>query len=65
MYTVPAQDGTILMQSAMDFRYSPETELSLLNSGHVLKLNGKRITKKEVQERAESNQRHGPHRARP
>lgn len=65
MYTVHAQDGTILMQSAMDFRYSPETELSLLNSGHVLKLNGKRITKKEVQERAESNQRHGPHRARP
>lgn len=65
MYTVHAQDGTILMQSVMDFRYSPETELSLLNSGHVLKLNGKRITKKEVQERAESNQRHGPHRARP
>lgn len=65
MYTVHAQDGTILMQSAMDFRYPPETELSLLNSGHVLKLNGKRITKKEVQERAESNQRHGPHRARP
>lgn len=65
MYTVHAQDGTILMQSAMDFRYSPETELSLLNSGHVLKLDGKRITKKEVQERAESNQRHGPHRARP
>lgn len=65
MYTVHAQDGTIMMQSAMDFRYSPETELSLLSSGHVLKLNGKRITKKEVQERAESNQRHGPHRARP
>lgn len=65
MYTVHAQDSTILMQSAMDFRYSPETELSLINSGHVLKLNGKRITKKEVQERAESNQRHGPHRARP
>lgn len=65
MYTVHAQDGTILMQSAMDFRYSPETELSLINSGHVLKLNWKRITKKEVQERAESNQRHGPHRARP
>lgn len=40
MYTVHAQDGTILMQSAMDFRYPPETELSLLNSGHVLKLDG-------------------------
>lgn len=62
MYAVHAQDGTILMQFAMDFRYSPETELSLLNSCHVLKLNGKRITKKEVQERAESNQRHGPFR---
>ena len=48
------------MQSAMDFRYPPETELSLLNSGHVLKLNGKRITKKEVQQRVELNQRHGP-----
>lgn len=53
MYSVHGQDGTILMQSAMDFRYPPETELSLLNSGHVLKLNRKRITKKEVQQRAE------------
>lgn len=62
MYSVHGQDGTILMQSAMDFRYPPETELSLLNSGHVLKLNGKRITKKEVQQRAESDQRSRPHR---
>ena len=60
MYSVHGHDGTILMQSAMDFRYPPETELSLLNSGHVLKLNGKRITKKEVQQRAELDQRHGP-----
>lgn len=60
MYSVHGQDGTILMQSAMDFRYPPETELSLLNSGHVLKLNGKRITKKEVQQRAELDQRYGP-----
>ena len=62
MYAVHRQDGTILMQSVMDFRYPPETELSLLSSGYVLKLNGKRITKKEVQQRAESNQRHGTHR---
>ncbi len=60
MYSVHGQDGTILMQSAMDFRYPPEMELSLLNSGHVLKLNGKRITKKEVQQRVELDQRHGP-----
>lgn len=62
MYSVHGQDGTILMQSAMDFRYPPETELSLLNSGHVLKLDGKRITKKEVQQRVELDQRHGPSR---
>lgn len=60
MYTVHGQDGTILMQPAMDFRYPPETELSLLNSGHVLKLNWKRITKKEVQQRVELDQHHGP-----
>lgn len=60
MYPVHAQDGAIMMQSAMDFRYPPETELSLLNSGHVIKLNGKRITKKEVQQRVELDQRHGP-----
>lgn len=59
MYSVHGHDGTILMQSAMDFRYPPETELSLLNSGHVLKLDGKRITKKEVQQRVELDQRHG------
>lgn len=62
MYTVHAQDGAILMQSAMDFRYPPETELSLLNSGHVIKLNGKRITKKEVMQNAECNLHHGKNR---
>lgn len=41
MYTVHGQDGTLLMQSAMDFRYDAKTELSLLNSGHTIRLNGK------------------------
>ena len=62
MYTVHGQDGTLLMQSAMDFRYDAKTEFALLNSGHVLKLDGKRITKKEVQQRVELDQRHGPFR---
>lgn len=60
MYTVHGQDGTLLMQSAMDFRYDAKTELSLLNSGHTIRLNGKRITKKEVMQRVELDQRHGP-----
>lgn len=60
MYTVHGQDGTLLMQSAMDFRYDAKTELALLNSGHTIRLNGKRITKKEVQQRVELDQRHGP-----
>ena len=48
MYTVHGQNGELLMQSAMDFRYDAKTELSLLNSGHIIRLDGKRITKKEV-----------------
>lgn len=59
MYTVHGQDGTILMQSAMDFRYDAKTELALLNSGHTIRLNGKRISKKEVMQNAECNQHHG------
>lgn len=62
MYSVHGQDGTILMQSAMDFRYPPETELALLNSGHTIRLNGKRITKKEVMQNAECNLHHGKNR---
>ena len=62
MYTVHGQDGTLLMQSAMDLRYDAETELSLLNSGHTIRMNGKRITKKEVMQNAERNLHHGKNR---
>lgn len=59
MYTVHGQDGTLLMQSVSDLRYDAGTELSLLNSGHTIRLNGKRITKKEAMQNAECNLHHG------
>lgn len=59
MYTVHGHDGTLLMQSARNLRYDAETELSLLNSGHTIRLDGKRITKKEVMQNAECNLHHG------
>ena len=59
MYTVYGRNGTLLMQSAMDLRYDAETELSLLSSGHTIRLNGKRVTKKEVMQNAECNLHHG------
>lgn len=47
-YKVYDQSGRLVMQATEGCRYDRETEKSLLESGHTIRLNGKRITKKEV-----------------
>lgn len=54
-YKVYDQSGRLVLQAAESCRYDRETERSLLESGHTIRLNGKRITKKEVSQRAENN----------
>lgn len=53
MYTVCGHSGEILMQSESDCRYCPEIEMDLLSAGYIIRLDGKRLTKKEVAQRAE------------
>lgn len=53
MYTVHGHSGEILMQSESGCRYRPEIEMDLLSAGYIIRLDGKRLTKKEVAQRAE------------
>lgn len=47
-YKVWDRFGTLVLQATADCRYTKETELALLEAGHTIKLNGKKITKKDV-----------------
>ena len=48
MYTVTAPSGIVMMHSESDFRYPPDIELQMISAGFVIRLNGKKLTKKEV-----------------
>lgn len=47
-YKVYDRDGVLKMSAPENCRYPKETELSILNAGYTIKLNGKKITKKEL-----------------
>lgn len=47
-YQVFSSDGVGLMEAPESCRYPRRTELSLLEAGYIIRLNGKRITKAEV-----------------
>lgn len=49
-YKVYDRDGKLVMSAPEELRYPREIELSILNAGYTIKLNGKRITKKETRE---------------
>lgn len=51
-YKVFDRNGKALVQAAECRRPGKDEELALLKNGCTIKLHGKRITKKEVQERA-------------
>lgn len=47
-YKIYDRNGKLVMSAHESCRYPPRTELSLIDAGHTIKLNGKRITKKEL-----------------
>ena len=47
-YKVYDREGRLVMQAPETCRYDNETERSLLESGYKIRLNGRLITKKEV-----------------
>lgn len=47
-YKVYDRDGRLVMQAPEICRYDKNTERSLLESGHKIRLNGRIITKKEL-----------------
>lgn len=47
-FQVSAPDGRVLLQAAENCIYQKDTLLGLLSAGYILKLNGKKITKKEI-----------------
>lgn len=49
-YRVYNRDGKAVLAAPESCRYPKETERSLLEAGYIIKLNGRRITKKEVKE---------------
>lgn len=50
-YKIYDRNGRLVCQGTS--RYSPERELQMLASGYTIKLNGKRLTKKEITARGE------------
>ena len=51
-YRVYDSSGTQVLCAPECCRHNKKTEQILLESGHTIKLNGKKITKKEVNSRA-------------
>lgn len=47
-YQVFSPAGVCLMEAPESCRYPRKTELSLLEAGYIIRLNGKRITKADV-----------------
>ena len=50
-YKIYDREGRLVMSAPEACRYPPKTELSLMEAGHTIKLNGKKITKKELQKK--------------
>jgi hypothetical protein len=47
-YQVIDPNGNTVLQAAESCRYSKEVEFGLLKHGYTIRLNGKKITKREV-----------------
>ena len=52
-FQVLSPDGRVLLMAAEGCIYQKEVLLSLLHAGYILKLHGKKITKKEIMQSAE------------
>lgn len=50
-YRVYDKDGICRMSTTVGCRYPPDIEMSLLENGYTVKIDGKKLTKKDVRER--------------
>lgn len=50
-YRIYDPGGRLAESRPESLRYPKKTELSILNAGYTIKINGKKITKKEIQAR--------------
>lgn len=50
-YKVYDRDGRCRMSTTIGCRYEKDIEMDLLEAGYVIKIDGKKLTKKEVRER--------------
>lgn len=48
-YRVFDRDGRPVLSAPLSCRYDRETERDLLENGYTIKINGKKLTKKEMQ----------------
>lgn len=56
-YQVFSPTGQPLMEAPESCRYPRKVELSILDAGYTIKLNGKRITKADHKSRSKANDR--------
>ena len=47
-YIVTGPEGNVVLQASASCRYPRETELALLEAGYTIRLDGKKITRKEL-----------------
>lgn len=47
-YRVYDKEGRPVLAAPLSCRYDKETEKSLIDAGYVVKINGRRVTKKEL-----------------
>ncbi len=50
-YKVYNRDGRLMESRPASLRHPPEIERSMIEAGYTIKLNGKKITKKEIMKR--------------
>lgn len=50
-YKVYDRDGRCRMSTTVGCRYPKEVEMDLLEAGYVIKIDGKKLAKKDVRER--------------
>ena len=50
-YKVYDRDGRCRLSTTVECRYEKEIEADLMDAGYVIKIDGKKLTKKDVRER--------------